>query len=114
LLLQNRGQRLDDRPKRLPRQSEQRGPLVHDRLSRRKSAHASAPVWRLWRFGGAPSDLDRGLAQAEGETSPETRVELENLASAYLRLAAQAKRNTQLDVTYEPPPPKIDDSEMKR
>ena len=54
------------------------------------------------------------LAQAEGETSPETRVELENLASAYLRLAAQAKRNTLLDVTYEPAPPKIDDSEMKR
>jgi hypothetical protein len=53
------------------------------------------------------------LARAEGEKDAETRAELENLASAYLRLAAQAKRNDQLDVTYEPPPPKIDDSEVK-
>ena len=49
-------------------------------------------------------------AQARREPRPGLRAELENLARAYLRLAEQAQRNTQLDVTYEPPSPKIDDS----
>lgn len=47
-------------------------------------------------------------ARASKETDPGRRAEFESLAQAYLRLAAQAKRNTETDVTYEPPPPKID------
>jgi hypothetical protein len=53
------------------------------------------------------------LAKAECETVSEKRTELENLALAFLRLAEQARRNSQTDVTYEPPPPKLDDSELK-
>jgi hypothetical protein len=52
-------------------------------------------------------------ARARGETSLLLRAEYENLARAYLRLAEQAERNALFDVTYEPPPPKIDDPEMK-
>jgi hypothetical protein len=46
-------------------------------------------------------------ARASEEADPARRAEFESLAQAYLRLAAQAKRNTETDVTYEPPPPKI-------
>jgi len=53
------------------------------------------------------------LAKAECETDPETRSELENLGLAFLRLAEQARRNSQTDVSYEPPPPKLDDPELK-
>jgi hypothetical protein len=42
-------------------------------------------------------------AKAEQEKNPESRAELENLAFAYLRLAAQAERNSLTDVFYEPP-----------
>jgi hypothetical protein len=35
------------------------------------------------------------------------------LARAYLRLAEQAQRNEQFDITYEPPPPKLDDPKVK-
>jgi hypothetical protein len=35
-------------------------------------------------------------ARAECEADPETRTELENMARAYLRLAAQAKSNALL------------------
>ena len=48
------------------------------------------------------------LARAEDETDPALRAELENLGRAYLRLATQAKANSLTDVTYEPPPPKLD------
>jgi hypothetical protein len=42
------------------------------------------------------------------------RVEFENLAKSYLRLAMQADRNSQVDVVYEPPPPTLGDkSELK-
>ena len=37
------------------------------------------------------------------------RVEFENLAKSYLRLAMQADRNSHLEVAYEPPPPKLGD-----
>ena len=47
-------------------------------------------------------------ARAATEEDPARRAEFESLAQAYLRLAAQAKRNTETDVTYEPAPPKID------
>jgi len=53
------------------------------------------------------------LARAEIESDPQMRAELENLAAAFLRLAEQAERNSQLDLTYEPPPPKIDDPNLK-
>ena len=53
------------------------------------------------------------LARAECESDPQARAELQNLARAYLRLASQAKRNTEFDVTYEPAPPKIDDPDVK-
>jgi hypothetical protein len=52
-------------------------------------------------------------ARAEAETNPKARDEFEHLARAYLRLAGQAKRNTETDVTYEPPPPKLDDSQTE-
>jgi hypothetical protein len=52
-------------------------------------------------------------ARAEAETDPRTREEFEHLARAYLRLAGQAKRNIETDITYEPPPPKLDDSQTE-
>ena len=43
-------------------------------------------------------------AQAEGDTS--RKVEFENMARAYLRLAEQAQRNSLTDIVYETPPKK--------
>jgi hypothetical protein len=65
-----------------------------------------------------PGDNNRAkalelLARAETESDPQMRAELQNLAAAFLRLAEQAERNTQFDLTYEPPPPKNDDSKLK-
>jgi hypothetical protein len=40
-------------------------------------------------------------------------VQYENLSKAYLRLAEQADRNDMADITYEPPPRKIDKSDSK-
>jgi hypothetical protein len=54
------------------------------------------------------------LARAEIETDPQIRAEFENLAAAFLRLAEQAERNSHFDVTYEPPPPKVDDPDLKQ
>jgi hypothetical protein len=54
------------------------------------------------------------LARAEIESDPQMRAELENLAAAFLRLAEQAERNSQVDLTYEPPPPKIDKLNLKQ
>ena len=54
------------------------------------------------------------FAKAESETDLEIRAGFENLARAYLRLAEQAIRNAQTDVSYEPPPPKLDDPDLKR
>jgi hypothetical protein len=53
-------------------------------------------------------------ARARCVSSERLRAQFENLAKAYLRLAEQADRNTELDVTYEPPPPKLNDSEVKK
>lgn len=47
-------------------------------------------------------------AKATRERDVSLRVEWENLAIAYVRLAKQAEKNQQLDITYEPPPPKVD------
>ena len=46
------------------------------------------------------------LARAEIESDPQIRAELENLAMAFVRLARQAERNSQL-ANYEPHPLKI-------
>jgi len=55
-------------------------------------------------------------AQAQRATSlsPHLRVQFENLAKAYLRLAEQADRNDQTELIYEPPPPKIDSSDRRQ
>jgi hypothetical protein len=42
-------------------------------------------------------------AMAQIETDHASKVEFENLARAYLRLAEQAERNSQADIVYEPP-----------
>jgi hypothetical protein len=49
------------------------------------------------------------LVRADTEGDLQMRAELENLAAAYLRLADQAERNSELYLTYEPPPRKTDD-----
>ena len=43
-------------------------------------------------------------AMAQIETDPADKLEFENLARAYLRLARQAERNSQIDIVYETPP----------
>jgi hypothetical protein len=53
-------------------------------------------------------------AMAQCATSHRLQVQYENLAKAYLRLAEQADRNAQTDVIYEPPTPRLDDSDRKR
>jgi hypothetical protein len=45
-------------------------------------------------------------AKAQSETDPTDKLEFENLARAYLRLAKQAERNSQTDIVYETPPRK--------
>ena len=45
-------------------------------------------------------------ARAQTETDPADKLEFENLARAYLRLAKQAERNSQTDIVYETPPEK--------
>ena len=49
----------------------------------------------------------RAMARSENDLG--MRAEFENLARAYLRLAEQAERNSQLDLTYEIPINKSDD-----
>jgi hypothetical protein len=41
-------------------------------------------------------------ARARTEDSPQLRAEWEHLAHCYVRLAEQADRNSQTDVSYEP------------
>jgi hypothetical protein len=52
-------------------------------------------------------------AQAKFESNPEVQADLENLALSYLRLAEQAERNAKLDVSYETPPNKDGEPEIK-
>jgi hypothetical protein len=51
-------------------------------------------------------------AKAQVESNPKQKAEYEHLARAYLRLAEQAERNSQLDATYETPVIK-DDTKFK-
>jgi hypothetical protein len=48
-------------------------------------------------------------AREQEQADPVLRGQFESLARGYLRLADQAARNAQFDVTPEPPPPKLDD-----
>ena len=43
-------------------------------------------------------------AMAQTEMDRTNKLEFENLARAYLRLAKQAERNSQTDIVYETPP----------
>jgi hypothetical protein len=43
-------------------------------------------------------------ARARREADPALRAELEGLAAGFTRLAIQADRNTQVDISYETPP----------
>jgi len=52
-------------------------------------------------------------AKAQVESDPKLKSEFEHLARAYLRLADQAERNSHLDVTYETPITKDDDSKLE-
>jgi hypothetical protein len=53
-------------------------------------------------------------ARAQSGATPRIRVQFENLAKAYLRLAEQADRNERVDLVYEPPPPKIGDTDLTK
>jgi hypothetical protein len=54
------------------------------------------------------------FAKAETETTSEMKAEFEHLAIAFTRLADQADRNSQTDVSYEPPLPKLNEPEIER
>jgi hypothetical protein len=45
-------------------------------------------------------------ARAQAESDAARKVEFENMARAYLRLAEQAERNSLTDIVYETPPKK--------
>lgn len=65
-------------------------------------------------FGGRVSPVGPGdeyrvkafefRAMARSENDRGIRAEFQNLARGYMRLAEQAERNSQLDLTYETPP----------
>jgi len=46
-------------------------------------------------------------AKGRQDVDPRIRAEWEHMAHAYRRLAEQAERNAQTDVTYETPPPQL-------
>ena len=50
--------------------------------------------------------MDGERTSAQAETDRADKVEFENLARAYLRLAEQAERNSQGNIIYETPPKK--------
>jgi hypothetical protein len=52
------------------------------------------------------------IAQAENDHA--RKVEFQNLARAFLRLAEQAERNSQTDIVYETPPKRGGDSKSQR
>ncbi len=52
-------------------------------------------------------------AKARYERDPALRAEFEVLALSYLRLAEQAERNKQIDISYETPPIKNGDPRVK-
>ena len=48
-------------------------------------------------------------AHARRESQASVRLELFHLATAYIRLAEQADRNSHMDIVYETPPPSSGD-----
>ena len=44
------------------------------------------------------------MAKAKGETNPSLRLQYEQFARSYLKLAEQADRNRRTDLVYETPP----------
>ncbi len=52
------------------------------------------------------------MAQAQLARTPAMAAEMSELASVYLRLAEVADRNSQSDLVYEPPPPKLNDNNL--
>ena len=50
------------------------------------------------------------LALAEESTDPVVRLGLIDMAHAWLRLAEQAEKNSQVDLVYETPPPRPQES----
>ena len=54
------------------------------------------------------------FALANNEPYRGLRIQCDRMARAYLRLAEQAERNSQLDLTYETPPAKSVEAESRR
>ena len=54
------------------------------------------------------------FALANNEPYRGLRMQCDRMARAYLRLAEQAARNSQLDLTYETPPAKSVEAEPRR
>ena len=52
-------------------------------------------------------------AMAQAEPDRADKVEFENLARAYLRLAEQAERNSQANIIYETPPKKESEPSLR-
>ncbi len=50
------------------------------------------------------------IERAKSGTNSILAAEFKSMALVYLRLAKQAVRNAEADITYEPPPPKIERS----
>jgi hypothetical protein len=66
-------------------------------------------VWDQYRVKAAEL-----IALASDQKYTSLAAEFEHLARAYLRLADQAERNSQLDIAYETPPPKPDDDQQPK
>jgi len=95
---------------------------MHDAAGNRRSDAATGTIYQkthctdwgcvqVWRSGDNMASRNEyllraaelnALAQAEKEQAD--KLEFENLARAYLRLAKQAERNSQTDIVYETPP----------
>ena len=52
-------------------------------------------------------------ARAVNKSNSKHRLQFEALAQSYLRLAEQADRNQQLDISYETPPPMEGEPDVK-
>src|SRR5215467_804904 len=82
--------------------------LASDPGTIRQKTHCSVGTTQVWRNGEtmvSPQDeyLLRAAelsAMAQIETDPSDKLEFENLARAYLRLAKQAERNSQTEFFY--------------
>ena len=62
------------------------------------------------RYRGKALEL---FARADGESDQSSKAELENLATAFLRLAEQAERNAALTIEFELPSDEKDNPKPK-